>query len=86
MSERSVLSPSARAWSPLTRLMLIGGERVQAVDGQWREITSPGCRGEVPARVPTPRTGPRRGRNTARSPPDPAVPVLSSTTPPSGSA
>src|SRR3954447_9327412 len=52
MSEQSVLSPSTGTTSPPTRLMLIGAEWVEAVDGEWREITSPGRRGEGPARVP----------------------------------
>jgi aldehyde dehydrogenase (NAD+) len=32
--------------------MLIGGKWVEAADGGWREITSPGRRGQVLARVP----------------------------------
>jgi aldehyde dehydrogenase (NAD+) len=52
MSQQSVLSSSTDATSPPTRLMLIGGNWVEAVDGEWREITSPGRRGEVLARVP----------------------------------
>src|SRR3712207_3782533 len=52
MTERSVLSPPAGAASLPSRLMLIGGNWVEAVDGEWREITSPGRRGQVLARVP----------------------------------
>ena len=52
MSEQSVLSPSTGTTSPPTRLMLIGGEWVEAADGEWREITSAGRRGQVLARVP----------------------------------
>jgi aldehyde dehydrogenase (NAD+) len=52
MTEQSVLSPSTDTASPPTRLMLIGGEWVEAADGEWREITSPGRRGHVLARVP----------------------------------
>ncbi|MBM7804991.1 aldehyde dehydrogenase (NAD+) [Geodermatophilus bullaregiensis] len=52
MTEQSVLSTPAGAASPPTRLMLIGGNWVEAVDGEWREITSPGRRGHVLARVP----------------------------------
>src|SRR5918997_88870 len=52
MSEQSVLSPPTGATSPPTRLMLIGGDWVEAADGEWREITSPGRRGSVLARVP----------------------------------
>src|SRR6186713_319644 len=32
--------------------MLIGGEWVPAVDGRWMDVTSPGRRGVVLARVP----------------------------------
>jgi aldehyde dehydrogenase (NAD+) len=52
MTEQSVLNPSAGTSSPPTRLMLIGGEWVEAADGGWREIASPGRRGSVLARVP----------------------------------
>src|SRR4051794_27496844 len=52
MTEQSVLSPTTGATSPPTRLMLIGGNWVEAADGEWREITSPGRRGQVLARVP----------------------------------
>jgi aldehyde dehydrogenase (NAD+) len=52
MTEQSVLSPPTGASSPPTRLMLIGGEWVEAAGGEWREITSPGRRGHVLARVP----------------------------------
>ncbi len=52
MSEQSVLSPPTGATSPPTRLMLIGGNWVEAADGEWREITSPGRRGHLLARVP----------------------------------
>src|SRR3712207_8155083 len=52
MTEQSVLNPPTDATSPPPRLMLIGGDWVEAVDGEWREITSPGRRGEVLARVP----------------------------------
>src|SRR3712207_1959764 len=52
MTEQSVLNPPTDATSPPTRLMLIGRDWVEAVDGEWREITSPGRRGEVLARVP----------------------------------
>ena len=52
MSEQSVLSPSTGATSPPTRLMLIGGNWVEAADDEWREIASPARRGSVIARVP----------------------------------
>jgi aldehyde dehydrogenase (NAD+) len=52
MTEQSVLSPPNGAASPPTRLMLIGGNWVEAAEGEWREITSPGRRGHVLARVP----------------------------------
>jgi aldehyde dehydrogenase (NAD+) len=35
-----------------TRLMLIDGRQVAAVDEQWRDVTAPARRGEVIARVP----------------------------------
>ena len=52
MTERSVLSPRPGPTSPPTRLMLIGGEWVEAADGEWREVTSPAHRGSVLAHVP----------------------------------
>ena len=52
MTEQSVLSPPVGESSPPRRLMLIGGDWVEAVDGEWREITSPARRGSVIARVP----------------------------------
>jgi aldehyde dehydrogenase (NAD+) len=52
MSETSILASPAGATSPPTRLMLIGGDWVEAADGEWRDITSPGRRGHVIARVP----------------------------------
>ena len=52
MTEQNVLTPSADSTSPPTRLMLVGGKWVEAVDGDWRDITSPGHRGKVLARVP----------------------------------
>ena len=52
MTEQSVLTPSADTTSPPTRLMLVGGKWVGAVEGDWRDIVSPGHRGKVLARVP----------------------------------
>ncbi|MBB3084565.1 aldehyde dehydrogenase family protein [Geodermatophilus sabuli] len=52
MTEQSVLSPSTGKTSAPTQLMLIGGKWVEAVEGDWREIVSPGHRGKVLARVP----------------------------------
>ena len=52
MTDQSVLAPPAGATSTSSRLMLIGGDWVDAADGEWREITSPGHRGRVLARVP----------------------------------
>ena len=52
MTEHSVLKAPARAGSPPTRLMLIGGSWVEAAEGEWREITSPPRRGRVIGRVP----------------------------------
>jgi aldehyde dehydrogenase (NAD+) len=52
MTDQSVLAPPAGATSTSTRLMLIGGQWVEAADGEWREIISPGRRDQVLARVP----------------------------------
>jgi len=52
MTEQTVLDPSTDATSPPTRLMLINGEWVEGVEGEWRDIISPGRRGQVLARVP----------------------------------
>ncbi|MCW2696351.1 MAG: Betaine-aldehyde dehydrogenase, partial [Modestobacter sp.] len=52
MTDQSVLAPPAGTTSTPTRLMLIGGSWVAAADGDWREITNPGRRGQVLARVP----------------------------------
>jgi aldehyde dehydrogenase (NAD+) len=52
MSESGLRSPSTATTSAPTRLMFIGGNWVEAAGGEWREITSPGRRGHVIARVP----------------------------------
>jgi aldehyde dehydrogenase (NAD+) len=52
MTEQSLLSVSPDPSAPPTRLMLIGDNWVEAADGGWRDISSPGRRGHVLARVP----------------------------------
>jgi aldehyde dehydrogenase (NAD+) len=52
MTASTVLSPDSDAAVPPRHLMLVGRDRVEALDGGWRDITSPALRGRVIAQVP----------------------------------
>jgi aldehyde dehydrogenase (NAD+) len=53
MTHTPLLAASEDTTEVPTRLMLVGGDWVEAVDGGWREIVSPARRGQVIARVPS---------------------------------
>src|SRR3954466_3686909 len=52
MTASTVLSPDSAAAVPPRHVMLVGRDRVEALDGGWRDITSPALRGRVIAQVP----------------------------------